>query len=366
MPRLWIALLLAASTTFAQTALTPGPVKLESAEALAFGPNGILFVGDSSAGAVYALDTNDHTATNTAPAIQIASLEEKLAALLGTTPADLRLSDLKVNPLSKNIYLAVSRGRGTGAIPVLLKIDATGAITEFATTNIPHARVTLPGLPARPGSPGRRTSRAMVITDLQYASNQQGGGQLIIAGLSNEDFSSTLRVVPYPFTKPGVSSNQGTSVEIYHTSHFTYETSSPVRTMAPYTHNGTPYLLAAYTCTPLVKLRLSDLKDGAHIQGETLAELGRHSSPLDMIHYQKQGQDYLLVANTSRGVLKLTLGDLDQYEPVNPEGGDSAQIPMKRIVGLKGVVQLDSYDATRAVMLIDDNGRFELKTVPLP
>jgi hypothetical protein len=356
MPRFWIALLLATSTTFAQpTGLTPGPVKLESAEALAFGPDGILFVGDSAAGAVYALDSNDRTANPNAPAVQITSLEEKLAALLGTTPADLRLSDLKVNPLSKNIYLAVSRGRGTGAIPVILKIDGNGTITELATTNIPHARVTLPGLPATPR--GRRTSRAMVITDLQYVN-----GQLIIAGLSNEDFSSTLRVVPYPFTK----ADKGTSVEIYHTSHFTYETSSPVRTMVPYTHNGTQYLLAAYTCTPLVKLRLGDLKDGAHIQGETLVELGRHSSPLDMIHYQKQGQDYLLVANTSRGVLKLTLEDLDQYEPVNPEGGDSSQIPMKRIVGLKGVVQLDSYDATRALMLIDDNGRFELKTVPLP
>ena len=180
--------------------LTPGPARLESAEALAFGPNGILFVGDSTAGAVYALDTRDHTKPTTTPGISITGIDQKIAALLGVMPSEVRFNDIKVNPLSKNIYLAISRGRGVDAIPVILRIDQAGAITELDTTNIAHSRIALPGLPASPKGRARRSSRALVITDLQYIAGKQGG-QLVIAGLSNEDFSSTLRTVPFPSAK---------------------------------------------------------------------------------------------------------------------------------------------------------------------
>ena len=66
-----------------------------------------------------------------------------------------------------------------------------------------------------------------------------------------------------------------------------------------------PYMLAAYTCTPLVKVPVSELKAGAHIKGTTIAELGNHNQPLDMIVYQKDGKDYLLMTNSSRGVMKI-------------------------------------------------------------
>jgi hypothetical protein len=135
--------------------------------------------------------------------------------------------------------------------------------------------------------------------------------------------------------------------------------------MVPYTHGGERYLLATYTCTPLVKLRLSDLQDGAHITGETLAELGRHSSPIDMILYKSRGEDFLLVANTLHGVLKLSLTGFDRFEAVNEEGGDDGQIPMQRM-GLRGVVQLAAYDDTRALMLFDAKDRLDLRLVPLP
>src|SRR5262249_32290660 len=159
----------------------------------------------------------------------------------------------------------------------------------------------------------------------------------------------TLRVVPFPFT----SADRGASIEIYHTSHFTYETNSPIRTMVARTIKGESYLLAAYTCTPLVKLRVSDLQAGAKVTGETLAELGRDSSSLGMIPYRQNGHDYLLVANTLHGVMKLSADDLGQYPPVDENGGDEEQIPVQRIKWLKGVLQMDGYDTNRAVMLFD-------------
>ncbi len=73
-------------------------------------------------------------------------------------------------------------------------------------------------------------------------------------------------------------------------------------------------MLAAYQCTPLVKLPVSDLKAGAHVKGTTIAELGNRNRPLDMIVYQKDGKDYLLLTNSSRGVMKIPTdgaGDAD-------------------------------------------------------
>ncbi|MEO8096663.1 MAG: hypothetical protein ABI811_03105 [Acidobacteriota bacterium] len=229
--------------------LTSGPARLESAGALAFGPEGILFVGDAAGGAIFALDTGDRAAVPETAGIAITSIDKKIAALLGTTPAQVQFNDIKVNPISKNVYLALSRGRGPDAIPVLLRIEPSGAMSELRTDNIPHARMTLPGLSAVSPLRRRTASRVLAITDLQYSE-----GQLVVAGLSNEDFSSTLRVIPFPFS----SADRGASIEIFHTSHFAYETNAPVRTMVPYTSGGERFLLAAYTCTPLVKLRMSD------------------------------------------------------------------------------------------------------------
>jgi hypothetical protein len=339
-----------------QVSAIAGPITLESAEALAFGPDGVLFVGDSTAGAVVAIETGDRSPRAAAAGVSVEGLDAKIGALLGTKPSEVRFNDIKVNPLSKNVYAAVSRGRGPGAIPVILRIDATGAITELNTASLRSTRVDLPGLPESPIARRRTGSRALVITELQYSA-----GQLIVAGLSNENFSSTLRVIPFPFGK----ADRGASIEIYHTSHFTYETNAPVRTMVPYTHGGERFLLAAYTCTPLVKLRVSDLKDGTHLTGETLAELGRHSSPVDMFQYTRAGQDYLLVANTLNGVMRLSLAGFDTFEAVDETGGDEAQIPIQRM-GLRGVVQMDLYDETRALMLFDSRTRLDLRLVPLP
>lgn len=329
---------------------------LESAEALVFGPPGILFVGDAKAAAVVALDTGDRALAAAGVGLSVQGIDQKAAALLGIRPSDIRFHDIKVNPLSKNVYIAVSRGRGPDAIAVILRLDTSGALSVLDVASLPSTRVELPGLPDSPVA-RRRTSRAMVISDLQYSE-----GRVIVAGLSNENFSSTLRVVPYPFR----TAHRGASIEIYHTSHFTYETNSPVRTMVPYTHGGEQFLLAAYTCTPLVKLRLADLQDGAHITGDTLAELGRHNSPIDMVLYQRGGEDFLLVANTLHGVQRLSLSGFDAFEPVNQDGGDDAQIPIQRISSLKAVVQLDAYDETRALAMFDLKDRLDLRLVPLP
>ncbi|MDR3637309.1 MAG: hypothetical protein P4L84_26130, partial [Isosphaeraceae bacterium] len=197
-------------------------------------------------------------------------------------------------------------------------------------------------------------------TDLAFVD-----GRVFVAGLSNEEFSSRLLSIPYPFAETG----QGTSVEIYHGAHGRFETKSPVRTFAPYKINGESYLLAAYTCTPLVKVPVAELKPGSHVKGTTVAELGNMNKPLDMIVYQKDGKDYLLLANNNRGVMKVQTEGVAKTEAITKpvKGGGKAGLPYETIADLKGVVHLDELDKDHAVILVQSQGgALNLETIALP
>ncbi len=69
----------------------------------------------------------------------------------------------------------------------------------------------------------------------------------------------------------------------------------------------------AYTCTPLVKIPVEQFKPGAKIKATTIAELGNRNRPLDMIAYKKGGKDFILMANSARGVMKLDATKLDKH-----------------------------------------------------
>src|SRR4051812_33748987 len=104
--------------------LIPGKVDLKSAGALAFGPNGVLFVGDSAAGTVVALDTGDRTAVAAGADVDVQGVDEKIAALVGIPAGDLLINDVAVNPISKKVYVSASRGRGPEAQPLVVRLDA--------------------------------------------------------------------------------------------------------------------------------------------------------------------------------------------------------------------------------------------------
>jgi hypothetical protein len=337
--------------------LKAGKVELKSAGALAFGPEGILFVGDSVGGAIYALDTGDRPANASAKAVEIGGFNEKIAALLGTSADQILINDLAVNPISKRVYVSVSRGRGPDAVPVLLRADGAGKLEEVSLNSVPHARANLPNAPD-PAKTDRRgqSLRLEAITDLAYVENK-----LYVAGLSNEEFASNLRAVPFPFEQ----ADRGASVEIYHGSHGRFETNSPVRTFVRYEIKNEPYILAAYTCTPLVKFPVSQLKPGTKVVGKTIAELGNRNRPLDMIVYSKSGKDYLLMNNSSRGVMKMSTEGIADLEAITAPT-EMAGLKYETIADLKNVQQLDLLDRDRAVILAGDGGSLDLKTIALP
>jgi hypothetical protein len=336
--------------------LKAGKADLRSAGPLAFGPDGILFAGDSAGGAVFAIDTGDRKAAS-GGSIEIKGINEKVAALLGATPDQILIQDVAVNPISRNVYLSVSRGRGPDAAAVILRVDASGKLSELSLENVKHSRVSLPDAPAADAKDGRGQSRRVeTITDLGFV-----GGKVIVAGLSNEEFSSSLRSIPYPFTE----ADKGAGIEIYHGSHGRFETNAPVRTFVPYTVAGTPHILAAYTCTPLVTIPVSELKPGNKVKGTTIAELGNRNRPLDMIVYQKDGKDFILMANSSRGVMKLPAAKLDSYAAITAHT-EKQGVPYETLSQFQGVQQLDKFNDQNALMLVADGGTMTLRTVALP
>ena len=64
---------------------------------------------------VTAIDTNDHTAPNGAASVNVDGLDAKIAAMAGIPADQIVVNDMKVNPISKNVYLSASRGRGPDA-----------------------------------------------------------------------------------------------------------------------------------------------------------------------------------------------------------------------------------------------------------
>jgi hypothetical protein len=337
--------------------LKKGTPDLKSAGALAFGPDGILFVGDTKGAALFAIDTGDRASAAKKHAVEVKDVSGKIAAMIGTDPKQIAINDLAVNPLSGNVYVSVSRGKGADPSPVLVRIHGDGKVEDVSLENIAFAKAELPNVPG----PDNR-QRAESITDLAYAD-----GRVFVAGLSNEEFSSRLIAIPFPFSTEGFDA---AGIEIYHGAHGRFETKSPIRTFITYRINNQPYMLAAYTCTPLVKLPVADLKAGAHVKGTTIAELGNRNRPLDMIVYQKDGKDYLLMTNSSRGVMKIPTEGAGAAESITEpvRGGGTKGLGYDKITDIKGAVQMDQLDDHHAVLLLQENpnGAMDLKTIELP
>jgi hypothetical protein len=348
----------AAATSEGLTSLKSGKAALQSAGVLAFGPDAILFVGDSQGAKVFALDTADRDAGS--GKVNIAGINEKVAAMLGTAADQILINDMAVNPISKKVYLSVSRGRGPDATPVIVRVNAAGKLEELALDSIKHDSVELSNAPGLDAKDRRGDSlRLQAITDLAYVD-----GKVFIAGLSNEEFSSNLRSVAFPFN----SADQGSSVEIFHGNHGRWETNSPVRTFVPYEIQAETNLLAAYTCTPLVKFPVSQLKPGTKVVGTTIAELGNRNRPLDMIVYQQGGVDQLLMSNSARGVMKMSMKEVGSYGAITtPVEQERKGLPYETIQTLQGIEQLDRLDEANAVILARaESGSLDLKTIPLP
>lgn len=321
-----------------------GAPEVRSLGAMTFGPDNTLFIGDSEQGSILALDVED--AKPASGALELVGIDRKIAQVLGVAAEDIIIQDLAVHPVSHNVYLTVTRGRGETAQPVLLRVtrNASQPIEEVSLEKVRYTRAAIPNAPAS-NPTARRNPRTFTVTDLAFAD-----GQLYVAGLSNEEFSSTFRRLPYPFNQK----LETTTLEIYHVSHGQNETQAPVMTFLPQRINGKQYILAAYTCTPLVAFEVETLKSGQHVFGRTVADLGAGNQPLDMISFERDGKPVILIANSRHPLMRVDLGEIG--------GAPALKSPTKDMgigyakLSPPGIRQLAELDRTHVVVLQSGQG----------
>ena len=288
-----------------------GPLK--SAGVLTFGPGNLLFVGDIAVGAVHAFDLRPSDITSQADVVLgnfhnfegadlVRDIDQKLAALLGTTYDKIVINDMAVHQPSQQVFLSVERGLSSSALPAIVKLDH-GRLEILDLRAIPHQQATLKNVPEPKAMLEFDAQRAFAITDVKYYK-----GEIFVTGVSNQRFASTLHRIAYPFNGAGST----TTVEIWHPVHGEFETRAPIIRQLIKEVQGEPYLFAVYGCTPLVRFPLAALKDGAHVRGDVIGELGYGSNPLDMLTYTDpfDKKEYLMVTIDVRSASRIAVLEL--------------------------------------------------------
>lgn len=324
---------------------------VQSISAITFSPDGTLFIGDSKSASVYAVPMIKEKKQNATGNSEMKNIDQKIAGALGTTIGNITITDMAVHPISKQLFFAVQHSDGT---PVLLRLNGDQFV-NVPLKDMPASSVELNNAPATDAKDSRgRSLRISAVSDLGYSD-----GKLLVSGLSNHEFSSSFKSIPYPFT----NKQDESTLEIYHAAHGRYETTAPIKTFTTATINNKPYLVASYTCTPLVLFSLDELKPGAHVKGRTVAEMGSGNTPIDMLTLGNGNEAYLLMANTRHPVARVDYKSIAAFEGTLSE-------PVKGTAGVNftatpttNVLQMDKLNDTQVVMLRKQtNGDIDLIT----
>jgi hypothetical protein len=270
--------------------VTAGPIK--SVGSITFIDANTVAVADWRGGEIHALQL-PQIANGEAKTFNLKDVSAPIARALHARSDQLRFEGMAFRPHAELAYITLSVDRGSGVpSPAMVSVDPSGTVNVIDLAKTSQTSVDI----SNPPSADKRLWRdipgaAYTVTDMVFYN-----GKLYVAGLSNASFASTLRVYDFPFNGSGTS----TSIEMYHAVHNQLETRAPIRKMVILNLNGEPTLVAAYTCTPLVTIPLKDLKDGAHIVGKTIAELGWGSAPVDMVTFDAGKGPMVLLANSHK------------------------------------------------------------------
>ena len=299
------------ATSLSVLGLTAGLAQaqsLQSASVLEFADADTLFIADSVAGAIHAVDLPEPgMAPAEAAPYNLLDLDGLLAEALGADPRGFTYHDLAVHPVTRDAYVSLTAMIDGAEEPAVVTVTRDGTVQRIDIAALQTDTFTLQD-PADDAVTFWRDipAASFTVTDLDFA-----GGALFISGLSTGEFASTLRRVPFPFTDTASS----TGIEMFHAAHGQTETRAPIRAMTVMDLDGVSTVVAAYTCTPLVTVPVTDLSDGANVTGRTIAELGYGNTPLEVLNFDvmdRQGNaaTYVLVINREMDADLIALADL--------------------------------------------------------
>jgi hypothetical protein len=365
-----LVLLAACAVTSSASAVEPtlGDPGIKSIEAIAFGPDGLLLIGDGKGAQVLAIETGDLAPVKWSKT-EIANIKEQLAGRLGTTASGIDILKLAVNPASHKVYIAARKLQGKQDI--ILTIDGDGKVSEFPLEKVKHTRYAL--------NTGDK-AKVTLVTDLTWT-----GDRILVATQANEKFDARLFSIRLD-DKEAVCF----STETFHVAHGRWETQAPIRTVIPYMEGGKKYIVGAFTCTPIVRYDLDDIKPSGKVKGESVIELGYGNHPRDMFTYQKDGKPYILMCTQRKfgqekdpvrpspyWTCKIDQTILGETQKINQKAltrtagkGKSSESTTDRAVPVPaydGVMHMDRLDATRAVVIrTDGKDAIDLAVLPLP
>ncbi len=325
---------------------------MKFAGAMEFSDEGVLFVGDNYNGAIYAFDLTDGVAPEQVMPVNIGDIDVKIADVLGVATSALAINDMAVHPVTSEIMVSVTRIGNFESAPAVVKIAQDGGIELLDLNDLPTQRQSLSDFPTddtkfRPRGLGQNpplqrdlAKGNIELTSLAIMDMEFHEGELFVSGVATNNFLSTLRRIPYPFTGVQAAAN----VEMYHISHDQFETRAPIRAMSIQQVDGKTQLVAAYTCSPIVLIDLEEVVDGAKISARTLMDYG-NGQPIDMVSYSLNGEDMLFLTNNSRSpyVIPVTsLTGAKAYTPDNiPRGGKSDLSPLMPVGATGKTVMFD-------------------------
>ena len=357
---LCLSILLSCNQKITETVVTNNPQPsidltgktLDGASVMTFGPNNVLFVGDSKAGVIHAIPTKATTVKDPVH-INHHGIDRVIAKKLGAIPSDLIINDMQIHPVSQEIYIALKNGHSPDAKSLITIISPSDMnnIRFLEIANSGKEQVSI----REPRTDAFSFYRDYPATQLNITDIDFHNGYLYVAGLTNGEFASTLRKIKYPFEG---EQTRVAGIEMYHAVHIQKETRAPIRTMTFEEVNGESTLIAAYTCTPLVSIPTTEIREGNHIKAKTIAELGYGNTPIDMISFMAQEQDgsfdkKLLITNKQRSGSIISLKDFakaNQGEGLSgfslgPEGVQIFPVPMA------GVMQVSEQNQMMLAML---------------
>lgn len=335
----------------------------QSVNVIKFGDANTLFVGDSKSAILYAYSVAPSAIPQSPKAYNIHDLSIKIAAFAKVGVMDFIIRDMALNPASNEAYIAFDTKTKVGYASQIIVINQAGAIRKFDLAGVKHTEMKISDAPTSDFIIWDRTSlRSMTFTDIDFRN-----GKVYISGMSNAEFSSALRIVDYPFTNKEASTS---SVEIFHAVHGQNETRAPIQTLQFVTIHNEDYILAAYTCTPLVLIAVKDLKDGAHIVGKTIAELGYGNTPVDIIKFQSEGFDKksyegIILANRNRTAQFVNMTDIAKSANESSIGYvgmvEHSGTPVNNLP-MTGLLQMDDQDGYHIATIRrnDETGSLEL------
>jgi hypothetical protein len=339
-----------------------GNPKIQSIQAIAFGPNGLLLIGGGAR--VVSVETGDTSPTNWTKT-EIPNVDAVLAGKLGLTAKDLEIRKLTVNPASKKAYVAVRSLKTNDNL--IMTIDGSGTVAELPLDNVKYNSYALE-------APKVTINQ---VTDIAWAD-----GKIVVATQASDKFTASRVFTINPSAKDG--SPTQISTKTYHVGHGKWETHAPLRVLMPYKENGKTNVVGSFTCTPIVRYNIDDAKNDEQVTGRSVVELGTGNTPRSMFAYERDGKRFILVSvGRNKGkpladhpsaywVARVDAELLKETQNVNEKA--PWRVGNKNLVGDRvevakdyfGVLQMDRLDQARALAIIENKGALTLRALPLP